>query len=162
MLRRWLGGSAALLIAVAAACNDDPNDPNLETDFAATLTGTAERPTPVTTTATGSASIEIDDDAQEFEVTVTVNNLVSITMAHIHVGDANTAGPIAVTLVANPLAPGSFSGTLVNDEVFTAADVEGGETFATLAAKIRAGTAYINVHTVANQAGELRGQLAAQ
>jgi len=160
MRRQLLGGLAALLIGVLA-CEDDPNDPNLETDFAATLSGPAERPDPVTTTATGSATIEIDDDAQEFEVTVNVSDLVSITMAHIHVGDANTAGPIAVTLVASPLNPGSFTGTLV-DDTFTAAAVGGGETFATLAAKIRAGTAYINVHTVANQAGELRGQLAAQ
>jgi len=40
--------------------------------------------------------------------------------------------------------------------------VVGGETFATLAAKIRAGNAYINVHTPANPGGEIRGQLVAQ
>ena len=31
----------------------------------------------------------------------------------------------------------------------------------TLAAKIRSGTAYINVHTLANPGGEIRGQLVA-
>jgi hypothetical protein len=40
--------------------------------------------------------------------------------------------------------------------------VVGGETFATLVAKIRSGNAYINVHTPANPGGEIRGQLVAQ
>lgn len=161
MRRRIMHGLAvAVLLAGAGGC-EDGTGVELETEFSATLTGAAERPNPVTTAATGTATVEIDDSEQEFEVTVNVTNLVSITMAHIHTGDVNTAGPIAVTLVGTALAPGSFTGVLVNDQTFTAAQISG-ETFASLAAKIRAGNAYINVHTVTNGGGELRGQLVAQ
>jgi hypothetical protein len=162
MKKRYAGGTAvALLLALAAGCGEDSTGTDLETEFDATLTGAAERPNPVTTTATGTASVEIDDAAQTITVTVSVSNIVSVTMAHIHVGDANTAGPIALTLVGTALPVGSFTGTLVNDQTFAASAISGGETFATLAAKIRAGNAYINVHTVANGAGEIRGQLVA-
>jgi hypothetical protein len=156
------GGLAAMLVLGAGAACSDSTDPADQDDFSATLTGAAERPNPVTTTATGSATVEIDDSDQTLTVTVNVTNLVSTISAHIHVGDSNTAGPISVTLLATPLAIGSFTGKIVDNEVFTAADVSGGETFATLVAKIRSGNAYINVHTVANPGGEIRGQLVAQ
>ena len=161
MLRKLCAAGAASLVLVigAAACSDDETGPEEETEFAATLTGAAERPTPVTTTATGSATVDINDDNSTMTFTVTVSGLTSPTMAHIHVGAASVAGPIAVNLLPTPPAAGIFNGVLATGTI-TAAQVINGETFATLAAKIRAGTAYINVHTVAFPDGELRGQLA--
>lgn len=160
MFRKLCAGAATsvLLLVGAAACSDDETGPDEETEFVATLTGAAERPTPVTTTATGSASVEINDDNSTMTFSVTVSGLLSPNMAHIHVGAATVAGPIAASLLATPPAAGTFTGVLATGTI-TAAQIVGGETFATLAAKIRAGTAYINVHTVAFPDGELRGQL---
>ncbi len=141
----------------AAACNDGTG-PDLETEFEATLTGQAERPNPVTTTATGTASVEIDDEAQTISFTINVTNLVSPTLAHIHVGGPTESGPPVVDLLLTAPPAGSFSGQLASG-TRTSANITGGETFATLAAKIRAGNTYINVHTVANPSGEIRGQL---
>ena len=158
--RRFLAGAAVsvLLLVGAGACSDDETGPDDEDEFVATLTGAAERPTPVTTTATGSASVEINDDAQTLTFSVSVTGLVSPQMAHIHVGAATVAGPIAVNLLPTPPGAGSFTGVLASGTI-TAGQIVGGETFATLAAKIRAGNAYINVHTIAFPDGELRGQL---
>ena len=160
MLRRLCAAGAASLVLLigAAACSDDETGPEDDTEFEASLTGAAERPTPVTTTATGSATVEINDDNSTMTFSVSVTGLTSPTMAHIHVGSTSVAGPIAVNLLPTPPAVGVFTGVLATGTI-TAGQVINGETFATLAAKIRAGTAYINVHTVAFPDGELRGQL---
>ena len=153
---------AALVLLAGSACSDDTG-PSDDDDFEASLTGAAERPTPVTTTATGTSTVTIDDAAQSFTVNVTIGGtgVVDLTMAHIHVGDANTAGPIAVNLLATPPATGTFTGALVNGSFTTIAPASG-ETFATLAAKMRAGNTYINVHNAVNTGGHIRGQLVAQ
>ena len=155
-----LGAAAALILAAAAGCSDDPTDTDLETNFMAELTGAAERPDPVTTSATGSATVTINDAAQTLTFSITVSNLLSPTFAHIHTGSTAVAGPVAVTLLGTAPAPGIFNGVLTSGTVGVSAIT--GETFATLVAKIRSGNAYINVHTVANTGGEIRGQLIAQ
>jgi len=159
-----LGAFAALALLAGAACSDDATDPDLEVNFAATLTGAAEKPTPVTTTATGSATVLINETAQSFTVTVTIagTGVVDLSMAHIHVGDVNTAGPIAVNLLPTAPAAGTFTGTLVGGLTFSTIEAASGETFATLVAKMRAGNTYINVHNAVNTAGHIRGQLVAQ
>lgn len=161
-MRKWISSAATaiLVFGFGPACKDDNTGPGAETEFEATLTGTAERPDPVSTTATGTATVEIDEDNQTIEFTINVTNLVSPTLAHIHIGSTAEAGPIAVNLLPTAPAAGTFTGELASG-TRVAADVTGGETFTTLVAKIRAGSAYINVHTVAHPTGELRGQLVA-
>lgn len=164
MIRKLCVGAmtSVVILAGAAACSDDDETgPDLETNFTATLTGAAERPTPVTTSATGTSTVTINDANSTITFSVSVTGLLSPTMAHIHVGGVDVAGPIALSLLATAPPVGSFTGVLATG-TGTAAQIINGETFATLAAKIRAGTAYINVHTVANQNGEIRGQLVAQ
>jgi len=163
MLRKLCAGAvtSVVILAGAAACSDDETGPTLETNFAATLSGAAERPTPVTTTATGTSTVTINDANSTITFSVSVTGLLSPTLAHIHVGGVNDAGPIALSLLATAPAVGTFTGVLATG-TGTAAQIVAGETFATLAVKIRAGTAYINVHTVANAGGEIRGQLVAQ
>lgn len=164
MFRKLSAGAltSALLLVGAAACSDDETGPDLETNFAATLTGAAERPNPVTTTATGTSTVTINDANSTITFNVTVNNLLSPTMAHIHVGSTSQDNPVfALSLLATAPATGVFTGALAAGTA-AGSSVVGGETFATLAAAIRSGNAYINVHTVANPGGELRGQLVAQ
>lgn len=164
MMNRGLNRSAwtvVLALLAGFACSDDTG-PAATVNFAATLTGAAEKPNPVTTTATGTSTVVINDAAQTFTVTVTIagTGIVDITMAHIHVGDANTAGAIAVNLLPTPPALGTFTGVLVTGTFNTV--IAPGETFATLAAKMRAGNTYINVHNAVNIDGHIRGQLVAQ
>ncbi len=64
--------------------------------------------------------------------------------AHIHTGAAGSPGPVVLPLCGPCSSPASGTGAL---------------TQAALDA-IQAGTAYVNVHTPTNAAGEIRGQLA--
>jgi hypothetical protein len=65
------------------------------------------------------------------------------TAAHIHLGKKGKAGPVAVPL-CGPCKSG-VSGTAV----VTTAEVNA----------MKSGGAYVNVHTVKNPAGEIRGQI---
>lgn len=153
---------AILAVFAVSACSDGGGTGNdLDTQFSATLTGAAERPNAVTTTATGTSTVTINDDAQTLTFSINVTGLTSPTLAHIHVGTTSEAGPIAVNLLTTAPATGPFTGVLASGTRSTT-DVTGGETFATLVAKIRAGNTYVNLHTVTNPGGEIRGQLVAQ
>lgn len=153
--------AAVALLAGSACEGGEGTGPAAQLTFSAVLTGANERPNPVTTTATGSSVVVVNETAQTISFSVTVSGLTDVTMAHIHAGDANTAGPIVVNLLPVPPAAGLFSGVLASGTL-TVNDLVGGETFATLATKIRAGNAYVNVHTAVNQGGAIRGQLVAQ
>jgi CHRD domain len=158
MLSRFsIGALAAVALLAGAACDDDATGPGAD-EFEATLTAAAERPNPVTTIASGTASIDINDSNSTIDFSVSVTGLVNPTVAHIHIGGVDVAGPPVVTLLATPPAAGTFTGVLASGTI-NAAMITGGETFATLVAKIRSGEAYINVHTTANPGGEIRGQL---
>lgn len=159
--RSGLSALTVLAVLAGAACSEDDTGPSAAVNFNATLTGAAERPNPVTTTSTGTGSVVINEAAQSFTVNVNVTGVLDVTNAHIHVGDANTAGPIAVGLLPTPPATGTFTGTLVTGTFSTIAAASG-ETFATLVAKMRAGNTYINVHNAVNTGGVIRGQLVAQ
>lgn len=157
-----LGVLALTSLALGTACSDDEGTgPALKTSFAATLTGAAERPNPVTTTATGTGTLTLNDAAQTITYSVSVTNLVGITMAHLHTGATAEAGPIVINTLPTPPVASPFTGVLASGTA-TVAVLLNGETYTTLAAKIRAGTAYFNVHTVTNAGGEIRGQLVAQ
>jgi hypothetical protein len=65
--------------------------------------------------------------------------------AHIHIGRAGRAGPVAVAL-CGPCRSGARGSTPVP---------------AAALAALEAGRAYVNVHTRRNPAGEIRGQLPA-
>ncbi len=120
----------------------------LETLYVATLTGGQETPNPVTTTATGDSAVILN--AAKTGITYHLHTTATPTAAHIHSGIGSISGPVVFPLGAQPPASGTIDGTA---SLVTA---DGG---AIDPAEIAAGHWYVNVHTAANQNGELRGQL---
>jgi len=164
--------ATAMLVPAIAGCGDDNNDtPQQATRFTATLSGANEVPA-VTTPATGTATLTVNGD--QIDYTVNVTNLQNAVVSHIHVAPAGQNGPVRLNLcgTGDPLpacssgtgvlATGS-NGTTVGDPAIS---------FDSLLSAIRAGNAYVNVHTSTpgctagdpgcNPGGEIRGQIQAQ
>ncbi len=106
------------------------------------LSGSQENP-PVTTSASGKADITVKAD-HTVTGTVTVSDMKA-TAAHIHEGAAGKNGGVAVPL------------TKTSDNTFSVA-ANAKLTDAQYSA-YKAGNLYVNVHSAANPAGEVRGQL---
>lgn len=116
--------------------------------FQAKLSGNNEVP-PVTTSATGIAQFQLSPDGKALSYTLTVNNINTVTMAHIHQGKAGENG--------QPVAPLS-----VGKGTITSSDLIGplaGKQVSDLVNLINSGQAYANVHTEQHKNGEIRGQI---
>lgn len=148
----------AVLLAAAAACGDDDETTEPATEFEAELSGDAEVPA-VETAASGSATLSIEDGQIVYRVDV--DDLENAIVSHIHVAPAGESGPVRMDLCGTgaPL-PACQSGTGVLVEGTNGVTL--GITFDSLVSAIRAGNAYVNVHTTQNQGGEIRGQITAQ
>jgi hypothetical protein len=141
--------TAALLLTFATGA------PAALIPLQATLTGTQETP-PNDSPGLGSAAFILDDlGARTLVSAVTFSGLSSPTLlddantsAHIHLGLPGAAGPI---LHPFPTAPiGVTSGSFADIWFpLTAANI----------ADLEAGNTYIDIHTTAFPAGEIRGQI---
>lgn len=124
--------------------------------FTADLSGDAQVP-PITVDGTGDATVTIADDESSVSWDVSYSGLTGDAGAgHIHFGAADAAGPVMIPFdsVSNTGSSGSFaSGDYAGGDGLPA-DWDG------VLSAIRDGDAYVNIHTAANGAGEIRGQLA--
>src|SRR5207249_9707104 len=104
--------TAAFAVTVARA------DDQTGSQWNAVLAGINERPTPRDTHARGVAIFELSADGESIHYKVIAANINNVIMAHIHLGDSNTAGPVVVWLYPiggpPPAAPGGgrFNGVL--------------------------------------------------
>lgn len=133
--------------------------------FDAELTGGAETHD-VETQASGHATFEIPPDDHRIHYSIDVEWLCNPTQAHIHLGEEGEDGPVVVWLYPEEtqepeLIEGRFDGTLA-EGTFTVDDLVGpledgseGELITALLEE----DAYVNVHTEAYPAGEIRGQV---
>jgi hypothetical protein len=148
-------GAGALCLLLFTGCNDATK--NLEV-FQADLNTTNEVPARGTG-ANGAAGFTWDGTTMSF--TLQIDDIASVTQAHIHSGAAGVNGPVRVFLF-RPATPGAFVSAsdtaILSSGSFTAADVST-ISIDTLLAEMRAGTAYVNVHTSAFPGGEMRGQV---
>ena len=142
-----------------------PIDPVEITDQAFYAELDTEQEVPAVTapsSATGDAVVYVDDEGNlEFEVIVV--DIQNVTAAHIHLGMPGEAGPVVVTLFMGPefSTQDGGTGTLATGEI-SADDLFGeleGLTLGHLLAQMEAGNTYVNVHTMDNPSGEIRGQL---
>lgn len=118
--------------------------------FTAPLTGLAERPTPLTNTAAGDAFLSLEGDTLTFSIRY--GGLSSAaTAAHIH-GAAFSTNNTGVQISLTPFNGGAWdsSGTVAGTVVLTPAQRD----------MLLNGQTYVNFHTAANPAGEMRGQVA--
>jgi hypothetical protein len=115
--------------------------------------------------AQGQATFKVNDAGTAIDFRLNVANIVNVTQAHIHRGPPGVIGGIVVWLYPSAppqqLIPGRFQGTL-GEGTITAADLRGSllnQPLSALLAEIRAGNAYVNVHTTQLPVGEVRGTI---
>ena len=150
----------------AQGFGDDDDDDRTSTD----LIGYQEVPA-ISTEGDGTFRARmIDDDAFKFRLTY--EDLSSpVLQSHIHFGQKSVNGGIAVFLCSNlgngpagtaacPPNGGTVTGTITAEDVVGPATqgIAPGE-FEEVLDAIRAGVAYVNVHTDTFKSGEIRGQL---
>lgn len=124
---------------------------------------------PTTSDGGGIFTLQFNRDLSKARYNLTLFNLTGVTQSHLHCGPAGHAGPVVVFLFG--LVPGGVDvdGSLISGE-FTNADILAQDppvevcgvtinNLASLLAAIRADRVYVNVHTLANPPGEVRGQL---
>lgn len=95
---------------------------------------------------------------------IDVADITAVTAAHIHdPAGANATAGIIVPLFAGPEGgTGEVNGELVAS-TFTAANITNDAvSMDSLLVLMRNGQSYVNVHTTANPAGEIRGQVTRQ
>ena len=140
--------------------------------FVGNLAGANEVP-PVASPGTGLAAVVLDPTAQTIQVNATFSGLTSPDVAaHIHCcAPLGTNAGVATTVPAFPGFPlgvtfGSYSSVvfdLTQPTIYNPAFVtlQGGliPAEAALIAGIENGQTYLNIHTMINPGGEIRGQL---
>ncbi len=121
------------------------------TTLAAALNGGNERPTPGDVDGNGFALVIIDPDANTVRYALFVANIGAPTMAHIHRGTSDVAGPVVVNFnpsfnngtASGTVAVGAGNNALLNEIIGNP------------------GGFYVNVHNGDFPAGAIRGQLVA-
>jgi hypothetical protein len=106
-----------------------------------TLSGNNQVP-PVQTKATGGGTITVGQD-KSVSGSVTTKG-VEGTAAHIHEAAPGKSGPVIIPLTKNGETWSVPPGAKLTDEQYK---------------NFEAGNLYVNVHSAANKAGEIRGQL---
>lgn len=163
-------GMIAASVLVLGTIGAAPLIASAETERAR-LEGFQEVP-PVSTDAVGSFTARIDRRADEIRYVLTYAGIESgVRFAHIHFGQPGVNGGVMVFLCDNtggapvvtpacPLNSGNVEGTLQANDVIGPAGqgIDPGE-FDEVLEAIRAGTAYVNVHSETFPGGELRGSL---
>jgi hypothetical protein len=157
-------GGALLIASLAVAAGGKKNL------RAGDLTGYEENPD-LSSAGTGSFRVSLDDAAQTMTYELTYAGLESeVTQAHVHFGKRAINGGISFFLCSNlgngpagtPACPqsGTVSRTVVAADILgpTAQGIEAAN-FAELAAAMRAGATYANVHTTVRPGGEIRAQI---
>ena len=131
----------ASLIIIAASCKKSSSD----VVFKATLNGASETP-PNSSTATGDATLTYNKDTKIFSIVVHFSGL-NATASHIHKAPVGVAGNVIF-----PFTPPITSPINYTSSVLTASQDS----------VLNANLYYVNVHSAAFPAGEIRGQLIKQ
>ena len=140
--------SSGSLGGIAATTTEDTTEKPTTTKYRAALTAGSEvpKPTGAKAGARGTFDLTKTESSGSFSIAWTLGfkNLTGrAAAAHIHRGKVGKAGPVLVSL-CGPCRSGQKGKAKISKSV---------------AAAIKAGTTYVNVHTAKNAAGEIRGQI---
>jgi len=178
--------SLGVIAGFAASAVADHDHGNRQRVFRAQLSGYSEVPSSLSTPARGQFYAILNRDGTGFTYWLSYSGFTggTVTQSHIHFGQHHTNGGISVWLCKN--ANTTPNPTVPTDAVVAAQtpDCQQGETsspisdvindldvigpvpqgieaknFAEILAAMRAGIAYVNVHSAAFPGGEIRGQL---
>jgi hypothetical protein len=135
------------------------------------LSGYQEDPLTLSTSGSGAFQAQLQAKDQKITYELSYSDLEGdVTQAHIHLGVPAQSGGIIAFLCTNvggppgaqpcPPAPATISGTITPADVIgpAAQGIAAGE-FGELAAAIRGGVTYVNVHSTKYPGGEIRAQL---
>ena len=139
-----------------------PNAP-AQDHFHATASGREEVP-PNDSRGRGTATFKLSKDGTTLTYRLIVANIDNVTQAHIHIAPEGVNGPVVVFLfgfVAGGVTQNGLlaEGTITQADLIARPAIGFGATMTELLAAMRSGNAYVNVHTVAIPAGEVRGQV---
>ena len=155
MIRPPSIAATGLLCALAVGCSGyKSTSPNSTSTYVANMSGANESPA-IATAATGMATVRITGST--ITASLQVQNIDSALAAHIHL---TSNGSIIAPLYSGAATGMGFSGNL-GPASFTVTPVNG-VTMDSLLSAIRLGHTYVNVHTSAHPAGEIRGALQLQ
>ena len=113
------------------------------------LSGDQEVPARATQ-ARGNLVLGLSDDGLTLSYKLIVANITNVVAAHIHVGAAGTNGPVVLFLFGPAAPAGGRVDGILSQGTATAANLTGtlaGQPLSALIDAIRAGNAYVNVHT---------------
>lgn len=174
--RRLLVVAVAVGVAVSITASGSAattgEEPRRQNALLEQLSGFAETPLAISTPAGGQFRLQINNQTQEITWRLTYSDFATVVnQAHVHFGSPAQSGGISFFLCTNlgngpagtqlcPAAPATVSGTITAADVIGPAGqgIAAGE-FAEVVRAIRAGFMYVNVHSAAFPAGEIRAQL---
>lgn len=140
-------------VALLAAWNGPGAPPSQAVKYTAKMDGAAETPANMEK-GTGTATLTVNGNKLHYMITV--HGLSGpATAAHIHVGKKGASGPPVLVFKINKVA----DGTLAEGSVDLSKEVSKGVSGDSLKVLLGNGDAYVNVHTAAHKAGEIRGQV---
>ncbi len=148
--------SLILILTFALAVSAEARE-----SFGAELSGNAEVP-PVETDTTGAFRFRYDDFDSTAAYRLRVRDGVRITQAHLHCGLEGENGPPIIFLAGFHENGWDVNGNWVDNATVTDDNIFNdvcGATLAEIVEAIRNGNVYVNVHSVANPGGEIRGQV---
>lgn len=143
-MKAMMIGAAAAALLLATGCTTD--SANRRAHLAVTMTGIQEVPGPGDPDGTGTAEVRVVPAVGQVCWDLWARGIDAATAAHIHRGAAGVAGPPVLPLTT-PDAAGRSQGCATVDIALAREIAARGYDF------------YLNVHTAAQPAGAIRGQL---
>ena len=136
-------GALGVVLAVAAGANARSEATKIQVSAALDAAQEVPKPTGSLSAARGTFTASVTSSTLAWRLRFSGLSGPAAA-AHVHIASRGKAGPVAVPL-CGPCSSGASGRETVDGALLAA---------------LAAGRAYVNVHTTANQAGEIRGQLA--